>query len=205
MEKVDLKKKYSTLYNPTADRIAMVEVPSFNFLMITGQGDPNTAQTYREALEALYAVSYALKFQCKKQSADFTVMPLEGLWYGTSAEVFLQANKDNWQWTMMIMQPIIIDKPMAEEAIMAAAKKKSLPALPQMRFETFEEGAAAQLLYVGPYSDEHETIIRLHRYIKEQGYSLRGCHHEIYLNDPRKTAPDKLKTILRQPVVKLTL
>lgn len=205
MEKVDLKKKYSNLYNPAAGIIAMVEVPSFNFLMIAGQGDPNTAQNYREAVEALYAVSYALKFQCKKQGTDFTVMPLEGLWYGVSEEVFLQADKDNWQWTMMIMQPAIIDKAMVEEATMAAAqKKKPLPALPLLRFETFEEGAAAQLLYVGPYSDEYETIMRLHCFIEEQGYSLQGCHHEIYLSDPRKTAPDKLKTILRQPVVKLT-
>lgn len=204
MEKVDFKKEYSTLYKPAAGKIVIVQVPVFNFLMIDGQGDPNITQTYREAIEALYAVAYTLKFQCKKQGPDYTVMPLEGLWYGESEEIFLQTHKDRWQWTMMIMQPAIIDEAMVEEAKMAATKKKTLPALPLMRFQAYDEGTAAQLLYVGPYSQEHQTIMRLHHFIGEQGYNLRGCHHEIYLNDPRKTAPEKLKTILRQPVAKQT-
>ncbi|HCF51000.1 MAG TPA: hypothetical protein DER60_12015 [Syntrophomonas sp.] len=199
MEKIDLKKQYSRLYNTPLGKNILVRVPAFNFLMINGQGDPNTSPDYKEAVEALYSVSYALKFQSKKESPDYTVMPLEGLWYGASEQVFLTGDKDNWQWTMMIMQPPFIEAGMVEQAKAAAAKKKPLTALPRLRFESFEEGLAAQVMYVGPYSEEHDTIMKLHQFIGEQGYSLRGYHHEIYLNDPRKTTPARLKTIIRQP------
>ena len=174
------------------------------FLMIDGQGDPNTARAYTEAVEALYAVAYKIKFASKKQlQKDFTVMPLEGLWWAEDMSTFDAQNKASWLWTAMIMQPDWIDADMVERAKEAAAQKKELPALPKMRFETLAEGLAVQILYTGPYADEAPTIARLHTFIHENGYQRVGKHHEIYLSDPRRVAPEKLKTVIRQPVSRL--
>jgi hypothetical protein len=199
--KIDLRKELKHLYNPSSKQIAIVDVPEINFLMIDGTGDPNTSVAYRNAVEALFAVSYTLKFTVKKgePAVDYGVMPLEGLWWVDDMTQFSMNDKDAWKWTSMIMQPEYITAELFQEALRQVKKKKALPALSGMRFECFHEGQAAQILYFGPYSDEGPTIERIHRFIMEQGHRLRGRHHEIYLSDPRRTAPPKLKTIIRQP------
>ena len=199
--KVDLKKELKQFYGPAGKNFTLVEVPAMNFLQIDGQGNPNTAQAYREAVQALYGLAYHLKFSLKKSPAgtDYTVMPLEGLWWADNMSQFASLSKDSWKWTMMILQPEAITPTMFAEAIAEMGKKKDLPALPLARLEPYHEGLAGQVLYTGAYADEGPTIARLHDFIHEQGYQLRGKHHEIYLGDPRKTAPEKLKTIIRQP------
>ncbi len=201
MTKTDFKKELKHLYRPSAKKMAIVDVQPMQFLMIDGHGDPNTSQAYREALDTLYAVAYTLKFASKKQlQRDYVVMPLEGLWWAEDMIEFSQDDKDAWDWTAMIMQPDWISAEMVEEAKEAAARKKDLPALPKLRFESFREGLAVQIMHIGSYADEAPTIARMHAFIEENGYQLAGKHHEIYLSDPRRTAPEKLKTVLRQPV-----
>ena len=199
--KIDLRKERKYLYNPSSKQIAIVDVPEMNFLMIDGQGDPNTSVAYRNAVEALYAVSYTLKFMVKQgyQAVDYAVMPLEGLWWVDDMTQFSMHDKDAWKWTSMIMQPEYVTVELFKEALRQVRKKNDLPALSGMRFECFHEGQTAQIPYFGAYSDEGPTIERIHRFILEQGRRLRGRHHEIYLSDPRRTAPPKLKTIIRQP------
>jgi hypothetical protein len=201
MDKIDFKKKMKPLYSPNAKEVTSVIVPEMNFIIVDGMGDPNTAQEYTDALEALYGVSYTLKFMLKKgkKSVDYTVPPLEGLWWADDMTQFIKGNKDLWKWTAMIMQPEYVTAALFHEALEQVAKKKQLPAIPKLRFEKFSEGTAAQILYIGPYSDEGPTIERIHQFIFAQGGKLSGKHHEIYLSDPRKTAPLKLKTIIRQP------
>ena len=201
MQKIDFKKELKPFYRPSAKKISVVDVPSMQFLMIDGQGDPNTALAYTNAIETLYAISYTLKFMSKKQLArDYVVMPLEGLWWAEDMASFSIENKDAWLWTAMIMQPDWINADMVAAAKEAAAQKKALPALFKLRFQTYHEGLAAQILYIGPYADEAPTIARLHAHIVENGYRLAGKHHEIYLSDPRRMAPEKLKTVIRQPM-----
>jgi hypothetical protein len=199
--KIDLRKELKHLYNPSSKQIAVVDVPEMNFLMIDGQGDPNTSAAYRDAVEALFAVSYTLKFMIKKSESpvDYAVMPLEGLWWVEDMTKFSMNDKQAWKWTSMIMQPEYITEELLQEALGQVRKKKDLPALSGMRFESFHEGQAAQILYFGPYADEGPTIEGIHRFIAEQGNRLRGQHHEIYLSDPRRTTPAKLKTVIRQP------
>lgn len=200
MGALDLKKTMKEFYSPSARDISFVDVPAMQFLMLDGKGDPNTAQSYREAIEALYSASYTLKFMLKKTGAipDYSVMPLEGLWW-TEGEGFDYNNKDAWHWTAMIAQPEFITDEQAAAAIGQAGAKKSLPGLAKLRFETFQEGPSAQIMYVGPYAGEGPVIQRIHAAIHDSGHELRGKHHEIYLGDPRRTAPEKLKTVIRQP------
>ena len=198
--KIDYQRELHELYAPGRDPV-IVEVPEFSFLMIDGHGDPNTAAEYREAIEALYAVAYTVKFTHKlADGIDFTVMPLEGLWWAADPSAFMTGDKSSWSWTMMIMQPDPVSAAVVEQACAKAAAKKPLPAIERLRFERFAEGRAAQLMYVGPYAEEGPTIARLHAFIAEQGYALAGKHHEIYLGDPRRTAPETLRTVVRQPV-----
>jgi hypothetical protein len=204
MEKVDIKKKLKHLYDPSAKEISFVDVPQMNFAMIDGDGDPNKAKEYQEAIEALYSISYTIKFAVKKeQEIDYGVMPLEGLWWADDMSLFT-TNKDIWKWTAMIMQPDYVTRTLFDIALREVEKKKSLPALSRARFQSFNEGPSAQILYFGPYSAEGSTIEMIHKFIKEQGHTFDGLlqkHHEIYLGDPRRTAPDKLKTVIRQPVL----
>ncbi|MBW1730892.1 MAG: GyrI-like domain-containing protein [Deltaproteobacteria bacterium] len=201
MEKIDFKKELKYLYKASAKEVSVVEVPPMNFLVIEGHGDPNTSSEYMEAIEAIYPVAYALKFKVKKSKGiDYVVMLLEGLWWTDDPAQFSMDNKEIWNWTAMIMQPEHVTKEMYEEAVAEVGKKKDLRALTKMRLETYEEGLSVQILHMGPYAEEGPTIARLHDYIKDHGYRFNGKHHEIYLSDPRKTAPEKLKTILRQPV-----
>lgn len=199
--KMDLKKELKHLYSPSAKQVTVVDVPQMNFLMIDGEGDPNTAPAYQNAVEALFAVSYTLKFMVKKDEnqIDYTVMPLEGLWWVDDMTQFSLKNKDAWKWTAMIMQPEFVTLELVSEAVNQVEKKKGLKSVARIRFEPFREGKAAQIMYFGPYSEEASTIERIHRFIREQGNRLRGRHHEIYLSDPRRTAPEKLKTVIRQP------
>jgi hypothetical protein len=203
MTKLDFKKELKHLYRPSAKEFAVVDVPPMQFLMADGRGDPNTAQEYVDALEALYAVAYKAKFISKKQEGkDYVVPPLEGLWWSENMDAFASARDKNvWEWTMMIMQPDWVTREMYEAAVGQVGKQKNPPALPKLRLETYHEGLSVQILHLGSYDDEGPTIARMHRgFMPSNGYVPAGKHHEIYLSDPRRVAPGKLKTVLRQPV-----
>ncbi|MFX0207439.1 MAG: GyrI-like domain-containing protein [Candidatus Hodarchaeota archaeon] len=204
MKKIDFKKELKDFYSGvSAKGFSIVDVPPLKFLMVDGQGYPGTSQEYQDAMMTLYPLSYTLKFMSKKIGKDYVVMPLEGLWWAKDMEVFTEAfmeRKDEWLWTSMIMQPDFITQEMVDKAIEEVKKKKAPPAPLKVRFETYTEGLSAQIMYFGPYSEEGPTIERMHNFIKDQGHDLRGKHHEIYLSDPRRTKPERLKTIIRQPI-----
>jgi hypothetical protein len=202
MAKIDFKKELKHLYNASTKEVELVDVPPLNYLMIDGEGNPNTAQAYQDAVETLYMVSYGLKFMVKKSKAaiDYGVMPLEGLWWVDDMAQFSLDNRDIWKWTAMIMQPQVVTPELVAAALAEAEQKKQPPALTRLRFESFHEGLSAQIMHLGPYAAEAPTIEKLHRFIEEQGFELHGKHHEIYLSDPRRSAPEKLKTIIRQPI-----
>jgi hypothetical protein len=203
-EKIDLKKQFKHLYSLSkAGRIEIVDVPPLNFLMVEGKGDPNTSQEYANAIQALYSLSYTMKFTIKlKEGIDFTVMGLEGLWWAEDMGDFINAKKDTWQWNAMIMQPDFITPERVEQARKEVVKKKEVPGIEKARLEKFHESLSAQVLYLGPYANEGPTIAGLHAFIVEQGYVLSGKHHEIYLSDPRRVPPERLKTVIRQPMRK---
>jgi hypothetical protein len=202
MQKIDLKRDLKHLYLPPTKQVVAVDVPEMNFLMVDGQGDPNTSQAYAEALEALYAVSYTLKFAVKKGplAIDYGVMPLEGLWWADDMSDFVTGDRSQWQWTMMIMQPEFITRDMVQTAVSAVRSKNNPAALSALRFEPFAEGRVAQTMHVGPFSDEGPVIERVHDFIDSSGCERAGKHHEIYLTDIRKADPAKWKTIIRQPM-----
>jgi len=203
MEKLDLKKTMKDLYAPSAREFSIVDVPPMNFIMIDGHGNPNTSVEYAESLQALYSVAYTLKFKIKKELAvDYPVMAAEGLWWIDDMREFSLARKDDWKWTMMIMQPEIVKPNLFAQAVDEAMKKKGQPALSRLRLECYHEGLATQILYYGSYADEGPTISRLHLFIENSGHVRFGKHHEIYLGDPRRTAPEKLRTVIRQAMRK---
>lgn len=198
-DKVDLRRELKALYAPPKGKVVLVDVPAISFLMVDGAGDPNSAPAYREALEALYAVAYTLKFAMKASGRDFAVGVLEGLWWADDQAVFLTGDRAAWRWTMMIAVPDFVTPEAVDAAKAKAAARKDLPAAARLRLESFHEGTAVQTLYLGPYSAEGPTIAGLHAHIEGLGKRLHGKHHEIYLSDPRRTAPEKLKTVIRQP------
>ncbi len=201
MDTFDIKKERKDLYAPRAGEFALIDVPELWFLMVDGHGNPNTAPAYREAVEALYSVSYAVRFAAKKELGRVHVVaPLEGLWWADDLDAFLTRSKDDWSWTMMIHQPDWITPELADAARATAAKKKELPALSRLRFERYHEGSSVQTLHIGSYDDEAPVIARMHEFAAAQGLTLRGKHHEIYLGDPRKVEAARLRTVLRQPV-----
>lgn len=201
MPTLDLKRQFNELYNPSAKVFTVIDVPPLSFIMIDGSGDPNTSKSYADAIGALYAVAYSAKFALKKAIAiDYPVMPLEGLWWTDDMAQFSTDTKDTWHWTMMIMQPEIVTQEVFTTAQQAAMGKKRNPVIGQLRLAPFHEGLAAQILHLGPYAAEAPTIARLHAFIEEHGYVRTGKHHEIYLSDPRRTLPDRLRTVIRQPV-----
>ena len=202
MEKIDCKKQLKHLYEPSIKKVEIVEVPRMNFLMVDGAGDPNTAQSFGEAIEALYPVAYTLKFMVKKGplALDYGVLPLEALWWAVDMSAFSMGNKDAWLWTVMIMQPEFITREMVDEAMEEVARKKKPAALPLVRFESFMEGKAAQTMHIGHFSAEGPTIEKVHSFIENNGGSRVGKHHEIYLSDLRRTPPEKWKIIVRQPM-----
>lgn len=210
MRKLDLRKQLKNLYVPSAKKVEIVDVPEFSFAMIDGQMEPgkmpDTSQEFQNAIQALYGISYTLKFMSKlrkKKPIDYTVMALEGLWWVDSGE-FDFNKKEQWRWTIMIMQPEHITETMYQEALEQIRKKKPNPALDRLRLERFREGLSMQTMHIGPYAEEPRTIEKMKAFARENGYSFRGKHHEIYFGDPRRTKPERLKTVLRQPIQKVT-
>ena len=202
MKQIDLRKELGGLYRPPRHEVVEVEVPPLRYLMIDGQGDPNTSQVYADAVEALFSVSYTAKFMVKKgpQEIDYRVMPLEGLWWADDMAAFTVRDKASWKWTMMILQPdFVADDVIANAASKVRSKKKGLPAVERLRLKTFFEGQCAQVLHVGPFDEEGPTVERLHDFINKRS-TWRGKHHEIYLSDIRRAAPKNWKTIIRQPM-----
>ena len=202
MRKIDYKKELKHLYRPSAKKVEAVDVPRMNFLMIDGKGDPSTSQEFKDAIGVLYPLSYTLKFMIKKGGigVDYGVLPLEGLWWADDMSSFVDDRREHWQWTLMIMQPELVTEQMVQEANAQVLKKKNPVSLPLVRFESFEEGKVAQILHVGPFSEEGPSVEKVHAFIEEGGSQRRGKHHEIYLSDIRRAAADNWKTIIRQPM-----
>jgi len=210
LKKLDLRKELKQLYNPSAKKVDTVSVPKFNFLMVDGGIEPGespeTSRQFQEAMKTLYGAAYTLKFTSKlrkKNPIDYPVMALEGLWWTSSGE-FDFSKKEDWRWTMMIMQPKHITEKMLQDALKHVREKRGdNPALGKLRLEAFHEGLSMQIMHIGPYSEEPRTIERMRSFAHENGYRLRGKHHEIYFGDPRRTKPEKLKTVLRHPIEKI--
>jgi hypothetical protein len=202
MRKIDYRKALKHLYGPSAKNVVRIEVPPQNYLMVDGAGDPNGSPDFAAAVEALFALAYSIKFMVKKGplAVDYGVMPLEGLWWAHEIARFSIHDKSNWQWTLMIMQPDLVTGELVERAVAEVRWKKNPAALDRLRFESLSEGACAQILHVGPFSEEGPAVEKVHRYIESLGRRPAGKHHEIYLSDIRRAAPDKWKTIIRQPM-----
>lgn len=201
MEKTDFKKSLKPLYSPPAGTFVLVEVPKMQFVKVDGEGDPNTAPAYRAALAWLYSVSYTMKFAGKAAlGKDYVVPPLEGLWWADDSKDFITRKKDRWRWTMMIMVPDFNTREMYESAVERTGEKLG-KAPESLRLESYDEGLSLQILHLGSYDDEGPVLARLHdEVMPKMGMTFNGLHHEIYLSDPRRTEPSRLKTILRQPV-----
>ncbi len=200
MDKLDLRKMYNFLYAPKTEP-AFVDVPRFKAFAIDGSGDPNGGTEFQEACGALYAAAYTLKFAMKKAGLfDWAVLPLEGDWRAEDMAAFSLGKRDEWLWTLYIVQPDAVTEIAALEAIAAAARKKPGRAAERVRFIETPAHRAAHVMHVGPYATEAPTIARLHAFIESNGATLSGKHREIYLSDPRRVAPEKMKTVIRQPV-----
>lgn len=202
--KIDLKKELG-LYAPRRGRFELVTVPPLRYLMIDGHGDPNTSEQYRDALQTIFPLAYALKFLSKRElDRDYTVMPLEALWWAEDMASFTTArDKSQWDWTALNLIPDWITDDHVEQARAAVRSRGGAPVLDALRAETLDEGLCVQTLHVGSYDDEAPVLAELHDvFIPESGLTMTGRHHEIYLSDARRTAPEKLRTILRQPVTR---
>lgn len=207
MTKLDLRAQLKYLYSPSAKQVQVVDVPALNYLMIDGQIEPGAGPSnspgFQQAMQAVYGVTYTLKFSSrlrKVDPVDYPVMALEGLWWVASGQ-FSFESKEPWLYTLLVVQPDHIDAAMFADAVrQVRAKRGDTPALSALRLERWEEGKCIQLMHVGPYSAEPEGIARMDAYAQEHGYTLHGKHHEIYMGDPRRAQPEKLKTILRHPV-----
>lgn len=203
MDKVDFKKTLKQYYVPPKEFV-IVDVPEMKFVMVDGHGDPNTAGEYQDAVEALYAVAYKIKFISKKTlEKDYVVPPLEGLWWAEDMGTFLTGEKSQWDWTMMIMTPEWISVEIFDEAVEQVRQAKDPASLDQVRLERYHEGLSVQIMHIGSYDDEGPVLAQMHSdFIPNNGFVENGKHHEIYLSDPRRVAPEKLKTVLRQQVHK---
>jgi hypothetical protein len=200
MKTIDLKKILKPFYTASATKPAVVEVPALSALMVDGQGDPN-GPAFAEAVGTLYSVAYTLKFSFKKEKGvDYPVMALEGLWWADDCADFSRGDRANWRWTALIVLPDLVTKKDVARAVETVKKKGKLSRIPEVRLDKLREGTAAQIMHIGPYAAEAETIRKLHAFVEEGGMKLRDKHHEIYLGDPRRSAPEKLKTIIRHPV-----
>lgn len=200
MDKIDFKKTLKDLYLPASNEFALIDVPTMQFVMVDGKGEP-AGEVYIEALQWLYAISYPIKFSSKVDlGRDYTVPPLEGLWWADDMSAFIRDDRESWKWTLMIMQPEWITNDMFDAGLVKARDKLGTP--PEtLRFEPFSEGLSVQILHIGSYAEEAPTIARLHRdFLPDNGLVENGHHHEIYISDPRRTSPEKLRTVLRQPV-----
>ncbi|MBX2836267.1 MAG: GyrI-like domain-containing protein [Gammaproteobacteria bacterium] len=205
MFKIDFKKELKHLYTASSKTFQVIDVPVMQFLMIDGHGDPNTAKEYKDALETIYPVAYKLKFLSKSRDRDYVVPPLEGLWWADDMAAFTSRAKDEWDWTIMLMVPDWISSKDFTSSVAKLKAEKNLPAIEKLRFEKYKEGLSVQKLHIGSYDDEAESLAFLHeQWLPENGYKETGKHHEIYISDPRRTVPEKLKTILRQPVAQVS-
>ncbi len=214
METLDLRKQYKHLYQPSSKNIEVVQVPRLQFAMVDGAIEkghsPGDSPSFQDAIQALYGIAYTLKFTFKKRAVnpiDYPVMPLEGLLWLAEGEVFDINIKDNWAFTLMILQPDVINQETLEEAREQVRKKRGESAgLSNLRLAYFEEGLCAQVMHIGPYASEPATMERMSAFLDENGYhdcvGLGGKHHEIYLGDPLRADPAKLKTVLRHPIAK---
>ncbi len=207
--KLDLRKQYKHLYSPSAKAVSAVDIPELPYLMVDGQIEPGVgpsdSEAFRASMDAMYGVAYGLKFMSKlrkEDPLDFTVMAVEGLWSTESGDFRFGDDSDSWLYTLLMLQPDHISPEMFQEAVEKAAEKRMNPALERMRLERWEEGLSIQIMHIGPYADEPRTLTMMDTFAEENGYSMRGRHHEIYLGDPRRAKPEKLKTILRHPVSK---
>lgn len=201
-DKLDAKRTLDA-YQARAGEFRLLEVPTLQYLMIDGAGDPNTS-TFADAVETIYPVAYALKFASKQQlSRDYVVPPLEGLWWAEDMEAFTSArDKSRWSWTLMTMVPDWLDHSAFSAAAEQVALKRRPVRLDDVRLETLAEGRCVQTLHIGSFDDEADLLARLHHeFVPDHGLRLAGRHHEIYLSDFRRVAPEKRRTILRQPVV----
>ena len=202
--KIDFKKTLKDLYLPSSKEVVEIKVPEMQFIMIDGIGSPGEAQEYLDALAVLYPVAFKIKFLSKAKGKDYVVPPLEGLWWADDMKDFIEGNRDKWKWTMMIMQPDWITNEMFKKAIEQTQQKKPelSKLLPKLRLEKYKEGKVAQIMHVGPYSEEGPTVQKVHDFIQNEGGTFDGHkqkHHEIYLSDPRKANPATMKTVIRQP------
>jgi hypothetical protein len=213
METLDLKKIYKSLYAPSAKKVELVDVPALNFLMIDGAIEPGlepgTSPLFEENTGAIYGLAYTLKFMLKQRAenpVDYPVMTLEGLWWVEDGRFDITV-KDNWFYTLMIMQPDVITPDIFAEGLAKLRKKKGdQPAYARLKLSSFTESRCVQILHIGPYSTEPATVEKMQAFMRENNLQDQvgqggGRHHEIYMGDPRKSAPDKLKTILRHPVI----
>ncbi|XVS67932.1 GyrI-like domain-containing protein [Actinosynnema sp. CA-299493] len=201
LDRYDVKRELKQLYAPRNTDWALVDVPEQQFVAIDGRGDPNTSAAHADAVAALYSVAYTIKFASKREGRDLVVAPLEGLWWADDPEVFTARAKDSWHWRMLISQPGWISEEAIEAAKQVASAKKALPAIADVRREVLHEGVSAQVLHIGSYDDEGPVLARLHdEWLQANGLRMSGLHHEVYVGDPRKTEPAKLRTVLRQPV-----
>jgi len=201
MEKIDFKREMKEFYRPPRKPV-IVDVPPLQFVMINGKGYPGTSQEYQDAMQTLFPVAYTLRFAIKKAGLlDYKIMPLEGLWWAEDMDVFTVDDRpEEWLWTSMIMQPSQVTKDLFAKAVQTAKEKKNPVALSKIRLETYHEGLSVQVMHTGPFSEEGPVIENMHQFAFDQGYELRGKHHEIYLSDFTRTAPEKLKTVIRQPI-----
>lgn len=201
MRKIDYKKQDKSLYQAKKDKVLEVNVPLLKFVRLEGHSGPNNSMLFSEACKALFSVSYKIKFAVKKSeiSIDYGVMPLEGLWWVGDGKFDLN-DKQNWKWILMIRQPEFVTQKHLDAAITEIEKKEELENLSELKLEEYFEGLSTQILHLGPYSEEQPTIDILHDYINKNDYTFSGKHHEIYLNDPTRTTPENLKTIIRQPI-----
>jgi len=202
MEKVDLKKRLPDYFAVSANEFSLVRLPPCHYLMVDGEGDPNTSPDYEQAIELLYGASYTLKFLSKKEGLlDYVVPPLEGLWWADDVQTFEAGDKSSWKWTMMIMVPPQVPESLVVKSLEDFHIKKPGAPISRIRYESLNEGLVVQILHVGPYDAEGPTLARLHEeFMPDNSLTFNGKHHEVYLGDVRRTAPERLKTILRQPV-----
>lgn len=201
-EKIDFKRTLDAYQAPWG-RFRVVDLPDMQYLMTDGHGDPNASAAFTEAIEALYPVAYKLKFASKRDlGRDYVVPPLEGLWWAEDMDSFTTArDKSQWDWTLMLMVPGWIDQSMFAAAVEQARAKLPAARLDGVRLQTLTEGRCVQTLHIGSFDDEAEVLATLHHeFIPGNGFRVTGTHHEIYLSDFRRVAPDKQRTILRQPV-----
>ena len=199
MDRTDLKSERKDLYAPPAGRFVEVDVPDMTFLAVDGRGDPNTSEDYRRAVEALFATSYAARSLSRQRGRDYVVLPLEGLWSAEDLSAFVRRDKEAWAWTLLVRQPDWVDADLLDLARETAQGKR--PGLPAPRTQALREGLCVQTLHVGSYDDEGPVLRALHEeHLPARGWVPTGRHHEIYLSDPRRTPPHRLKVVLRQPV-----